>query len=227
MQHLRQPQRPDATRRCGRHPIDAERVLGWLIHKLQEVFLGPGRDALVQEIKKQLQGETKANSGDVERLQKRAADLEREVSRLVKAIRTLDAAELVEELALVQAERDRVKAEIVRAGRFTDPVDLDSEAERIADGLWEIGQHLNDAEPAVLREVLRQFVSRITCRWETSKSKSQRQTRCRLVGGTVELREQGPLSVCGAVVTSHLTLIAASIQVVFACHSLYSHSSIM
>ena len=116
-----------------------------------------------------------------------------------EAIRTLDAAELVEELALVQAERDRVKAEIVRAGRFTDPVDLDSEAERIADGLWEIGEHLNDSDPAVLREVLRQFVSRITCRWETSKSKSERQTRCRLVGGTVELREQTPLSVCGAV----------------------------
>jgi DNA invertase Pin-like site-specific DNA recombinase len=184
---------------CGRHPIDAARVLGWLVHKLQEVFLGPGRDALVQEIKKQLQGETKANSGDVERLQKRAADLEREVSRLVKAIRTLDAAELVEELALVQAERDRVKAEIVRAGRFADPVDLDSEAERIADGLWEVGQHLNDAEPAVLRELLRQFVSRITCRWETSKSKSKNQTRSRLVGGTVELREQTPLSVCGVV----------------------------
>ena len=135
----------------------------------------------------------------MERLQKRAADLEREVSRLVRAIRTLDAAELVEELALVQAERDRVKAEIVQAGRFTDPVDLDSEAERIADGLWEIGEHLNDSDPAVLREVLRQFVSRITCRWETSKSKSEKQTRCRLVGGTVELREQTPLSVCGVV----------------------------
>ena len=133
----------------------------------------------------------------MERLQKRAADLEKEVSRLVRAIRTLDAAELVEELALVQGERDRVKAEIVRAGRFTDPVDLDSEAERIADGLWEIGEHLTDSDPAVLREVLRQFVSRITCRWETSKSKSQ--TRSRLVGGTVELREQTPLSVCGAV----------------------------
>lgn len=33
--------------------------------------MGPGWDALVREIKKQLQGETKANSRDVERLQKR------------------------------------------------------------------------------------------------------------------------------------------------------------
>ena len=113
---------------------------GWST-TLQEVFLGPGRDALVQEIKSQLRAEPKANSGDVKRLEKRAADLDREVSRLVKAIRTLDAAELVEELAFVQAERDRVKAELAQAGRLTDPVDLDAEAERIADTM-EIGEHL-------------------------------------------------------------------------------------
>ncbi len=71
---------------CGRNAIDAQRVLGWVVHKLQEVFLGPGRDALVQEIRKQLRGETKANSGDVERLQKRVAELEREVSRLARII---------------------------------------------------------------------------------------------------------------------------------------------
>jgi DNA invertase Pin-like site-specific DNA recombinase len=182
---------------CGRNPIDAARVLGWLVHKLQEVFLGPGRDALVQEVKRQLGAEPKANRGDVERLQKRAADLEREVSRLVRAIRTIDAAELVEELGLVQADRDRVKAEIVQAGRLTDPVDLDTEAERIADGLWEIGQHLNDSDPAVLREVLHQFVSRVTCRWEPCKGKGR--TRSRLIGGTVELREQTPFSVFGVV----------------------------
>ena len=33
---------------------------------------------------------------------KRAAELDREVGRLVKAIRTIDAAELVEELAIVR-----------------------------------------------------------------------------------------------------------------------------
>ena len=171
--------------------------MAWIIHKLQEIYLGPGRDALHQEIKKQLKAEPKANSGDVERLQKRAAELDREVARLVKAIRSLDAAELVEELALVQAERNRVKAEIVQAGRFTDLVDLDAEAERIADGLWKIGQHLNDSDPAVLREVLNQFVSRITCRWETTEGKLR--TRSRFVGGTVELRQQPPFSVCGVV----------------------------
>jgi DNA invertase Pin-like site-specific DNA recombinase len=178
---------------CGRHPIDADLVLGWLTQKLQEIYLGPGRDALVREIKQQLKTEPKANKSDVERLQKRVVGLDREVSRLVKAIRTLDAAELVEELALVQAERDRVKAELAEAGKLTSSVDLDAEAERIADHLGEIGEQLTDSDPAVLREVLRQFVSRITCRWETTKVKTR--TCSRLIGGTVELQPQTPFSV--------------------------------
>ena len=177
---------------CGRNPIDAKRVLSWLTQKLQEVYLGPGRDALVQEIRKQLKAEPKANKRDVTRLEKRAADLDKEVNRLVKAIRTLDADELVEELALVQAERERVKAELAEAGKLTAAVDLDAEAERIADRLWEIGERLGDSDPAILREVLRQFVSKITCRWEATDR--QKRLRCRLIGGTVELRPQTPFS---------------------------------
>ncbi len=176
---------------CGRHPVDAPLVLRWLTQKLREIYLGPGRDTLVQEIRQQLKAEPKANQNDVKRLEKRAADLEKEVSRLVKAIRTLDADELVEELALVQAERDRVKAELAEAGKLAGPVDLDTEAERIADHLWEVGERLGDSEPAVLRDVLHQFVARIPCRWERY---GKRQTHSRLVGGTVELRPQTPFS---------------------------------
>jgi DNA invertase Pin-like site-specific DNA recombinase len=175
----------DAT--CGRHPIDAALVLRWLTQKLQEVYLGPGRDALVQEIRSQLKAEPKANKGDVKRLEKRAADLEKEVGRLVKAIRTLDADELVEELSLVQAERERVKAELAEASKLSGPVALDAEAERIADQLWEVGERLTDSDPAVLREVLQLLVYRVTCRWERI-GKTQR--RSRLVGGTVELWPQ-------------------------------------
>ena len=182
---------------CAHHAVDARRVLGWLVHKLQEVFLGPGRGALVQEIKNQLKAEPKVNSGNVERLQKRAVDLDREVARLVKAIRSIDAAELVEELTIVRTERDRVRAELTQAGRLTDPVDLNSEAERIADTMLDLGNRLNDSDPAVLREVLRQFVSRIDCQWETTQGKSR--TRSRFVKGVVELRSQTPFSVCGVV----------------------------
>jgi DNA invertase Pin-like site-specific DNA recombinase len=181
----------DVNSTCGRHPIDADLVLGWLTNKLQEIYLGPGRDALVEEIKKQLQDEPKVKSNDLERLKKRLANLEKEVNRLVKAIRTTDIGELVEELSLVQAERGRVKAELAQAGKLTDPIDFDAEAERIADGLLEIGEKLTDSDPAIVREVLNQFVSKITCKWERyGKTK----TKSRLIGGTVELRPQTPFS---------------------------------
>jgi DNA invertase Pin-like site-specific DNA recombinase len=178
--------------KCGRHPIDADIVMRWLTQKLQEEYLGPGRDALVREIRKQLKAEPKTSKRDAARLEKRLADLEKEVGRLVKAIRTLDADELVEELSLTQAERDRAKAELAEARKLAGPVDLDAEAERIADRLWEVGERLGDSDPAVVREVVRQFVSKITCRWETKKA--GRQIRSRLVGGTVELWPQTPFS---------------------------------
>ncbi|NLE37626.1 MAG: recombinase family protein, partial [Pirellulaceae bacterium] len=170
---------------CGRNAIDANRVLAWIVSKLQEIYLGPGRDALGEEIKRQLSAETRPTA-DVSRLEKRIADLDRQVSRLVKAIRTTDIGELVEELTLVRADRDRVKAELSEASRFTTPLDLDAEAEHIADSLWSLGERLNDSDPAVLREVLRQFISRVTCRWEPYQA--GKYIRSRLIGGTVELR---------------------------------------
>ena len=185
---------------CGHHIIDAQRVLGWLVHALQKTFLGPGRDALVQEIKKQLRSQAKATRGDVERLEKRAADLDREVGRLVKAIRTVDAAEVVEELAIVRTERDRVKTELAQAGRLTDPMDVDAEAERIADTMLNLGDRLTDADPAILRETLRQFVARITCRW--GYKKPGKRASYPFLEGKVELRPKTPFSVCGVVATS-------------------------
>jgi hypothetical protein len=90
-----------------------------------------------------------------------------------------------------------VKAELDQAGKLADPVDLDREAERLADTAMDLGERLTDADPAVVREVLRQFVARIECQWETTTGKSK--SRSRLVGGDVDLHEQTPFSVFGVV----------------------------
>ncbi len=181
---------------CGSQAIDAPRVLSWLVYKLQETYLGPGRDEFVQQAKAEVMAAAKATSSDVERLQKRAADLDREVGRLVKAIRTIDAAELVEELAIVRAERDRVKAELTQAQKLTAPTDLDTEVKEIVAILSELAEAIDDAEPAVLRQTLRQFVSRIVCEWEPYQTK-RGNTRRRFKKGTVELRPIAGFSTCG------------------------------
>jgi len=187
----------DEAHTCGHHAVDAQRVLGWLVYKLQEELLGPGRDELVKEITKQLKGQARATGGDVERLTKRAGDLDREVGRLVKAIRTIDAAELVEELEIVRAERDRVKAELTQAGRFAHAEDIDAEAQKIADQLWATGQQLQTKDPATLRGLLHKMVDKITCRW--NRIPGRQRTRYELAEGDVELHPQTLNDVCRVV----------------------------
>jgi hypothetical protein len=151
---------------------------------------------LVAEIKRQLQAEAKTNTADTKRLEKRAAELDREVSRLVQAIRTLDIPELVEELAIVRTERQEVQEALRQSGRVQDDRSLDEEAEAVVDELWAMGEALSDSDPAILRESLRQFVSRIECRWEPYTTKGGH-VRYRFCKGTVKLREQTRVSVSG------------------------------
>jgi hypothetical protein len=90
------------------------------VRALREYYLGPGRAELVDEIKRQLTAEAKTSKADLKRLEKRAAELEREVGRLVRAIRTIDAPELAEELASVRRERHGVQDALQQAQRFQD-----------------------------------------------------------------------------------------------------------
>ena len=63
-------------------------------------------------------------------------------------------------MQIVRAERDQVRAELDQADKLADPLDLDREAERLADTAMDLGERLTDSDPAVVREVLRQFVAR-------------------------------------------------------------------
>ena len=180
---------------CGRHAVDADRVRLWIAKRLQDVFLGPGRPELVAEAKRRLKAEAKGGGTDAKRLVSRLRELDQEVGRLVKAVRTLDAPELVQELADCRAERERLKAEAERAGRFTAAVDLDAEAERLADETWNLGQAFTDADPATLRELFKRAVSRVECHWDHVQERGR--TRCVLVKGDVILRECDLFAVSG------------------------------
>ena len=173
---------------CGHHTVKADLVLRWLIQALQQVFLGRARENLVVEIKKELQAERKSGKTDTRRLEKRLSELDREIPRLVKAIRTTDVPELVAELADCRNEWDRLRADLDRIRKQNAPTDIDAEAVEIADQVWTLGESLTEAVPSLLRELLQSVVSRIVCCWQHSKTKAGR-TRCKLVGGEVHLRD--------------------------------------
>jgi len=177
---------------CGCHTIDAAGIETWLVGALREYYLGPGRAELVEEIKRQLKAEAKTGKADLKRLEKRAGELEREVSRLIQAIRKTDIPELVEELEIVRRERQSVQEALQKAQGFQDGQGIDQEAESVADELRGLGERLSDPDPAVVREVFRQMIQRIECRWEPVPNKGRGRglrTAYRLVGGVVYLRD--------------------------------------
>jgi hypothetical protein len=172
---------------CGHFVVGAAAVEAWLVQALQRVYLGPGRGELVEHLEKALRQQAKSGPANAKRLQGRLAELDREVARLVKAVRTVDAPELLTELAEAREERSCIKAALTQAGQGKAAESVQSEAERIADLVWQLGESLSAAEPAVLRELFQRMVSRITCRWEKGREKNGR-VPCKLVGGYVELR---------------------------------------
>ena len=92
---------------CGHHAVGADVLLRFIVRKLQEVYLGPGREALVEDIKAELRSQTETTSADTERMEKRLVELDTEMGRLVKAIRTTNVPELVEELNATRTESAR------------------------------------------------------------------------------------------------------------------------
>ena len=115
--------------------------------------------------------------------------MEREIGRLVKAIRTTDAPELVEALDHARRERQSVQAALQQAGLVLNGQSLDDEAAAIVDGLWGLAERLNADDPAVVRDVFRKLVSRIECRWEALPIRGKGLLKAyRLVGGVVYLR---------------------------------------
>lgn len=142
-----------------------------MVYKLKEVYLGPARDALVEKIGAKLKGRAESKQGDVERLQRRIRELDQQISRLVTGIRTTDAPELAQELAAVKKERDSVAMELRRAKKPAARTAPQGEPEKIAGQLQTKPARLIDADPALLREVVRRFVAKIECRWDSKPGK--------------------------------------------------------
>jgi hypothetical protein len=75
---------------CGRHTVHVGQIEKWLVEALRQFYLDPGRAEGVEEIRRQLKAEAKSSRADCKRLEKRGAELDKEIGRLVKAIRTTE-----------------------------------------------------------------------------------------------------------------------------------------
>jgi site-specific DNA recombinase len=170
---------------CGHYRVDAGKLLGYLVAKLQEVLLGPGRDELTREIRRELEARHNGTGGDAKRLQSRLVALDAEVRNLVRLARTApDVDEIAGELAQARSERESIKAELSRVGRV---VDVEAEARAAVDRLWNLGRRLGKADPLELRTLLRQAVGRIVCQFQKGDRTASGRVRCSFVKGSIGL----------------------------------------
>jgi DNA invertase Pin-like site-specific DNA recombinase len=178
-------------RQCGHKSVSAGPLLAWLVARLREVYLGPSREALLAAIRAKLNGRKGPKGSALGQLRKRADGLDKQIKRLVTAIRTTDTPELVPELATVREERDALKARLEHARVFGEGRTPEEEAEQIADRVGKVCQRLTDKDPAIQREALRQLVVKIECRFGCKPGKRNSYP---LAGGRIFLRENGPFS---------------------------------
>jgi len=160
--------------RHGHAWVRADQLHRALANKLRMAFVGDrSRAELVKAIHRQLSREQKSGGAETDRLRAQLDKADREVARLVKAIRTLDAPELIQELAAVRSEREAVAGELQRVGRLAGTVDPAVEAERVASEAWALDEALADADPAVVREFFGRVFTRLECRFDHSSGKPE------------------------------------------------------
>ena len=187
---------PQNAAGCGHYTIRAAQIEGFLADQLRKVLLAVPRDELIKLISQEMKRSRKDTKADAKRLQQRLEILDAEVGRLVRAIRTIDAPELVEELATVRADREVVKLSLAQTTTTNAPGGPSAAAEQLAGEIWALGEAFAGAPPEALRDLFRQLVRRIDVEWTIEQGKAGHR-RCTLVGGKAKLADAPALAFCG------------------------------
>jgi DNA invertase Pin-like site-specific DNA recombinase len=187
----------NGPRVCGYHAIREELLLPFLIRKLQEDHLAPARlDRLKRELRERALARRKGDPGGVTRLRSRLAQLEADVRQgtqnLLRAGSNIDL--LNEALTAARKERDAVARELEALERSlgSKPQDVERKVAAAVEALRGLRERLSEADPAKLREVLRQMVTVIDLYFESLPKRKK--VYHRLVKGVARLRPQAGLS---------------------------------
>jgi DNA invertase Pin-like site-specific DNA recombinase len=185
---------------CGFHAVREDLLLPFLVRKLQEDYLAPDRlQRLKAELREQVAAARKAPPVDTERLRKRLAQLDADISRGVQnLLRAGDNFDLLNaNLTELRAERARLARNLESQERAlgVKPAEAERLVASAVEALRRLGELLNRAEPGQLREVMRQLVAGIDLYFE-AVPKRQRVFHT-LVKGVVRLRPQAAGPVIG------------------------------
>jgi len=178
---------------CQRHYVQEEPMLEVLVHKLQEKVLCPDRlGALRKEIRRQLKPpkvrreNPRRLKAQIEALSKK---LDQGVENLLEAPKDLTAL-LTAKLQEWRRERDALRAqlEILQQPQKAASADLDAMVDRAIGELETLGQRLHEADPVLLRQALREMISKVEL-WFRRVRKLKTE-RSELVRGLIHLRPE-------------------------------------
>jgi DNA invertase Pin-like site-specific DNA recombinase len=161
---------------CHNNVIRERPVLGALVNKLQEDFLNPDNlERLRREIRRQATAGRPQAEREAQRLRRQVVELGRKIDKGNENLALLSPDRIAGVEAKIRAweqERDRLarEAEALEQGPDTGALERGIDAAEAL--LWKLREALTSAEPAAVRAVLRELVSRIELEWEPRPKKS-------------------------------------------------------
>jgi DNA invertase Pin-like site-specific DNA recombinase len=179
---------------CRCYSIREDRILPFLLRRLQEDYLAPGKlEALRAELTRQLEIRRRAAPSQAGRLRARLEELDGDIRQAAKNLaRAGDNFDLLNGvLTELRAERERVERQLHQEeaeGQAGLP-DLAAAVDRAVEKLRGLSEALHEADPARLREVFRQMVVRVDLYYKAAGPQGKKQW-FRLERGVVRLRPQ-------------------------------------
>jgi DNA invertase Pin-like site-specific DNA recombinase len=154
---------------CGCHSVHQVALVGALIDRLREDVMAGSRGHLEAILREKLTDRCQPDTGKVDAIRRRIAEIDRAIDRA--ADRLLSAPDnlmdvLAPKLSGMKKDRERLLMELRSAEIACGPVDVESEARARAERLWTLTEEIQEADPARVRELLRNLVSRIELHFE-------------------------------------------------------------
>jgi DNA invertase Pin-like site-specific DNA recombinase len=172
---------------CKRNAVSEQAILALLIRKLKEAFLDPAHLQQLRERAAALEAKSRSDDNR-KRLQQQLTELDRKIDQGTENLTVLPPDRLpsvTEKIRQFERERDAVRSELKRT-EVESPVDELEKRIAVAGAmLWRLQEALKEDKRPLLRDVLRESVSRVELRW--SHQSAGKITRCRLDEGAIHL----------------------------------------
>jgi DNA invertase Pin-like site-specific DNA recombinase len=175
---------------CNLNTIQEAPLVRLLLRKLQDAFLDPvNLKKLRDEVR--AQDEAAKSEGNLQALEKRSGQLKRKIEQGATRLLELPK-EVVADAAAALARLKKERADLIEEIKHIKASSPSDDLEKQIAGAEALLWRLQDAQVSdnwpLLRELLRETFDRIELRW--THVKHRKQTRSRLEGGVIYLRQQ-------------------------------------